>query len=97
MFLIKKIGWLEFVFEEYDPRISKAAHFQVRTMDGRSNAKIVKFADGSMFLRVGSEMYGLRNVKLPVDYAMVEKCEGGYKKVCDVSTKCFVTESKAVN
>lgn len=92
MFLIKKPKWLEFVYEEFDPRISKAARRQIRTMGSLSNAKIVTFEDNSVFLKVGNEMYPLRYITLPTNYVMMEKCENGYKKLCKIEKKCFISE-----
>ncbi|ADM11056.1 uncharacterized protein Eint_020570 [Encephalitozoon intestinalis ATCC 50506] len=59
-FLVKKPGWLVFDPNEYGDE--EVRTFQVRHKESCSNTKLVKFEDGSWYLKNGSQMFSLKPV-----------------------------------
>lgn len=94
MFLVKKPKWLEFIYPDYDPRISKAARLQVRHMGNITNTKIIKFDDGSLYLKIGKELFKLRVTQMPAPLCLFEKEGDRFVFKGSVENKCFITENK---
>ncbi|KAM0671543.1 hypothetical protein CWI42_020280 [Ordospora colligata] len=59
-FLVKKPTWLVFDPNEYCDE--EVRMLQVRHKDGVSNTKLVKFEDGTWYLKNGSQMFALKSV-----------------------------------
>ncbi|KAH9412049.1 hypothetical protein HK407_02g02710 [Ordospora pajunii] len=58
-FLVKKPTWLAFDPNEYCDE--EVRMLQVRHRDGSSNTKLVKFEDGTWYLKNGSQMFALKS------------------------------------
>jgi hypothetical protein len=86
MLLIKKPKWLDFVTEEFnETEITIPTKKQVRWTGLKSNAKIIKFSDGSYYMRLGNEMYPLKEVPINRGIFLTEFNE---------SENCFVVKEE---
>ncbi|CCI73910.1 ECU02_0615 [Encephalitozoon cuniculi GB-M1] len=61
-FLVKKPAWLVFDPSEYGDE--EVRTFQVRRRGSHTNTKLVRFEDGSWYLKNGSQMFPLKAVSL---------------------------------
>lgn len=61
-FLVKRPGWLAFNPAEYADE--EVRGLQVRHRDGKSNTKLVEFADGNWYLQNGGRMFLLKSMTL---------------------------------
>lgn len=83
-FLVKKPGWLVFDPSEYGDEEVKT--FQVRHREGHSNTKLVRFEDGSWYLKNGSQMFPLKAVPSKRDIGVGAK-EGNVVCIHEVLDK----------
>lgn len=87
-FLVKKPGWLVFDPSEYGDE--EVRTFQVRHRESRSNTKLVKFEDGSWYLRNGSQMFPLKSMSLKRRTGVGVREEGGVRVDEVLDTKWFI-------
>lgn len=93
-FLVKKPGWLVFDPTEYDDEEIRS--LQVRHRGSKSNTKLVKFEDGSWYLKNGSQMFLLTNIALKRSTGIGSKCENTVSVVGTTDKKWFIKSNKLV-
>ncbi|TBU09025.1 hypothetical protein CWI36_0071p0060 [Hamiltosporidium magnivora] len=91
-FLFKKPKNLEFVEEEYKPNDTSIRGLQVRWRNTQSNTKLIKYKDGTMSLKVGTDIFPITCTHLPNKIYFLNEKNDSYQMVTHVNEKhqCFM-------
>lgn len=87
-FLVKKPNWLIFNPNEYADE--EVRTLQVRFKENKTNTKIIKFKDGSWYIKNGSQLLPLKNVDTKNTMYLGKKNEENVTIEGDVVKKWFI-------
>lgn len=94
-FLLKKPNWI--VFDPCEYADEEVRCLQVRYRGSRSNTKLVKFEDGTWYLKNGSQMFPLRSIDLKTNVGMGSRKDNTICVDEIVSKKWFIKPKNAMD
>jgi hypothetical protein len=87
-FLVKKPSWLTFDPSEYSDE--EVRSLQVRHRHHRSNTLLVRFKDGSWYLKNGSQLFKLKNVEMKNNISLGKKDGNKIHVDASIDRKWFI-------